>query len=131
MNKKLHIKIRYNTTVRPQNKGFSQREKRALTRILLSAIFLGLFFIFLAPGCSLYSYYTLKKKSNMLFEENKSLLKKTVELGREIKLLQHDKGYLEKVAREKYGMLKKNEEVYYLSPQAREKGKRKKECPLP
>ncbi len=68
----------------------------------------------------------------MLFEENKSLLRETVELGREIKFLQNDKGYLEKVAREKYGMLKKDEEVYYLSPEARKKRKRRTECvPLP
>lgn len=110
-----------NKKVRQQNKGFSWREKRALTRILLVAVALGLFFIVFAPDCSLYSYSTIKKKSNMLAEENKRLLQKTVELEQEIDLLRHDKAYLEKVAREEFGMLKKNEEVYYLSPDAKRK----------
>ena len=70
----------------------------------------------LAPRCSLYSYYKMEKKSNRLVEENKRLLEEKAALEKEIDLLQHDKAYLERVAREKYGMLKKNEEVYYLSP---------------
>ena len=111
--------------VRRQNKGFSRREKRAFTRILLAAVALGLFFSVFAPDCGMYSYSTLKKKSNTLSEENKKLLQKNIELEKEIELLQDDKAYLEKVAREEYGMLKKNEEVYYLSPQAREHVKRK------
>lgn len=111
--------------VRRQNKGFSRREKRAFTRILLAAVVLGLFFIVFAPDCGMYSYSTLKKKSNTLSEENKKLLRKNVALEKEIELLRHDKAYLEKVARGEYGMLKKNEEVYYLTPQAREEAKKK------
>lgn len=76
----------------------------------------GGFFLLFAPRCSLYSYYMIEKKSNRLVEENKKLLEEKAALKKEIDLLLHDKAYLEKVAREKYGMLKKNEEVYYLSP---------------
>jgi len=64
----------------------------------------------------LYSYYKIEKKSNILVEENKRLLQEKAALEKEIDLLMHDKIYLERVAREKYGMLKKNEEVYYLDP---------------
>jgi cell division protein FtsB len=48
-------------------------------------------------------------------------LREKAALEQEIDLLLHDKAYLEKAAREKYGMLKKNEEVYYLDPQAKNK----------
>lgn len=61
----------------------------------------------------------MEKKSNRLAENNKRLLEEKAALEKEIDLLLHDKDYLEKVAREKYGMLKKNEEVYYLGPQAK------------
>ncbi len=63
----------------------------------------------------------MRKKSNRLAEANRKLLENTAALKKEIELLQHDKAYLEKVAREKYGMLKRSEEVYYLSPEARRK----------
>lgn len=63
----------------------------------------------------------MEKKSNRLVEENKKLLQEKATLEKEIDLLLHDKRYLEKVAREKYGMLKKNEEVYYLEPLAKKK----------
>ncbi|RWX50033.1 Septum formation initiator [Candidatus Electrothrix marina] len=49
------------------------------------------------------------------------MLEEKAALEKEIDLLMHDKNYLEKVARGKYGMLKKNEEVYYLDPQAKNK----------
>lgn len=74
-----------------------------------------------APHCSLYSYYKIEKKSNRLVQENKRLLQAKAALEKEIDLLLHDKVYLEKVAREKYGMLKKNEEVYYLDPKEKNK----------
>ncbi|CAK8716510.1 Septum formation initiator [Candidatus Electrothrix laxa] len=44
------------------------------------------------------------------------MLQEKAVLEKEIDLLMHDKAYLEKMAREKYGMLKKNEEVYYFDP---------------
>lgn len=74
-----------------------------------------------APRCSLYSYYKIEKKSNRLIQENKKLLQEKAALEKEIDLLLHDKDYLEKIAREKYGMLKKNEEVYYLDSKAKNK----------
>jgi cell division protein FtsB len=104
---------------RKQSNGLSLREKKAFRRILLTFFFLGVFFLLFAPQCSLYSYYKIEKKSNRLIEENKRLRQEKVALEKEIDLLLHDKAYLEKVAREKYGMLKKNEEVYYLERQTK------------
>lgn len=104
---------------RRQSNGLSLREKREFRRILLIILLSGVFFLLFAPRCSLYSYYKIEKKSNRLIEENKRLLEEKAALEKEIDLLLHDKAYLEKMAREKYGLLKKNEEVYYLDPQAK------------
>ena len=110
---------RTNRPKRRQSKGLSLKEKRVFRRVLLAFLLAGGFFLFFAPHCSLYSYYKMEKKSNRLVEENARLLTEKAALEKEIDLLLHDKAYLEKVAREKYGMLKKNEEVYYLDPPAR------------
>ena len=110
-----------NRPKRRQSKGLGLREKKIFRRILLVVLAAGVFFFFFAPGCSLYSYYRMEKKSNRLVEENKRLVQENAALEKEIDLLLHDRAYLEKVAREKYGLLKKNEEVYYLNPQARTK----------
>ncbi|MCI5137892.1 MAG: septum formation initiator family protein [Candidatus Electrothrix sp. AR1] len=119
--KKTLQKKRTNRTKRRQSKGLSLREKRVFRRVLLTVLLSGGFFLLFAPRCSLYSYYKIEKKSNRLVEENKRLLQEKAALEKEIDLLMHDKKYLEKVARGKYGMLKKNEEVYYLDPQAKNK----------
>lgn len=112
---------RTNRPKRRQSNGLSLREKKVFQRVLLTVLLSGGFFLLFAPRCSLYSYYKIEKKSNRLVEENKRLLREKAALEKEIDLLLHDKAYLEKVAREKYGMLKKNEEVYYLDPQAKNK----------
>lgn len=100
--------------VHRQRRSFSRREKRAFARILLAAIIAALFLLALAPGCSLRSYGQVKRKTEAVVAENERLLQETVRLREEIRLLQHDVKHLERIAREKYGMLRKNEEVYYL-----------------
>jgi cell division protein FtsB len=98
----------------------NRRERRALVRILLLACIVAGFFLAVAPGCSLYSYCRTQQQKAALVAENAHLIKETEALKEEIHLLQHDEGYLERIARGKYGMLKKNEEVYYLAPPRRE-----------
>ena len=107
--------------VRQRRQGFNRREKRALARLLLAALILALFFLAFAPDRSLRSLRQVNKQAEAAAEENKILLRDAVQLKEEIRLLQHDERYLEKIAREKYGMLKKNEEVYYISPPLEEK----------
>ncbi len=103
-----------------RRQGFNRREKRALARILLAALILSLLFLALAPGCSLRAHFAVSKKVEQTRLENQLLLRETMQLAEEIKLLQHDERHLEKIAREKYGMLKKNEEVYYYEPVVQE-----------
>jgi cell division protein FtsB len=112
---------RTNRPKRRQSSGLGLRERVVFRRVLLTVLLSGVFFLLFAPRCSLYSYYRIEKKSNRLVEENKRLLQEKAALEKEIDLLVHDTAYLEKVARGKYGMLKKNEEVYYLDPPPKKK----------
>ena len=102
--------------VRQQKQGFNQREKKAFTRILLLTFFLSVFLLSFFPSCSFYSYYQMQGQQYEIIRKNKTLSQESADLNKEINLLLHDEKYLEKIARKKYGMLKKDEEVYYLSP---------------
>lgn len=97
-----------------RNKGLNKREKRALRRFVLLIIVLSLIFIVFAPGRGLLSHRKLKKEIQNIAQDNSTLQQRNVELAEEIKRLKNDEAYLEQLAREKYGMLRKNEEVYEL-----------------
>lgn len=97
-----------------RNQGLNKREKRALRRFVLAMIVLSLLFVVFAPGRGLFSHRKLKKEVRTLAQDNITLQQRNVELAEEIERLKNDEAYLEQLAREKYGMLKKNEEVYEL-----------------
>jgi cell division protein FtsB len=81
---------------------------------LLGAV-VALFFllwILFAPGRGFFHYLKLHREIVALTEENSRLEAKNVELAEDIKKLQSDKAYLEKIAREKHGLLKKDEMVF-------------------
>ena len=98
----------------------NQREKRALIRILLAVSTLLLLFLFFAPNCGFRSYQAIKKKSRIQTQDNAQLLDDIQRLKKEVYRVQHDDYYLEQIARKNYGMLLKNEEVYYTSPPQKE-----------
>ena len=97
-----------------RDQGLNRREKRLLRRIILAVIVLSVLFLLFAPGRGLIPHYSLKKEIEGLVQENRVLQQRNVELAEEIERLKNDEVYLEQLAREKYGMLKKNEEVYEL-----------------
>ena len=94
------------------NQGLNSREKKALCRFVLVMVVLSLLFLVFAPGRGLLSYRRLNKEIQALAQDNMTLQRRNVELAEEIERLKHDEVYLEQLARKKYGMLKKNEEVY-------------------
>ena len=94
----------------------TRREQRVLVRMALVCCLISLLMLAFFPRCSLYSRYQVVKETEVLLEKNSRLEKENRELAREIDLLKHDEKYLEAIAREKYGMLKNNEEVYYVRP---------------
>jgi len=77
----------------------------------LVAIFFLLWVLF-APGRGLLNYLKLHREMTTLSEENTRLEAKNIELIEDIKKLQSDNAYLEKIAREKHGLLKKDEMVF-------------------
>ncbi len=94
--------------------GLNKREKKLLRLVVFAVVLVCLLFILFAPGRGLVSLRNLKKEVQALDRDNKILHQRNVELAQEIELLKNDKDYLEQLAREKYGLLKKNEEVYNL-----------------
>ncbi len=59
-----------------------------------------------------YAYYQLKAEKERLENQIDSLKKTNDSLRKEIKLLQNSDEKIEKVAREKYGMVKPGEKIY-------------------
>ncbi len=94
----------------------NQREKRALVRILSAAALSALLLLFFAPCCGLRSYWLIQEHNEELRQKNSGLIEENLRLKKEISRIQHDDRYLEQIAREKYNMLRKNEEVYYIAP---------------
>lgn len=89
-----------------------QRDKRMMWGLgSLIAIFFLLWVLF-APGRGFVHYLKLNREIQSLSEENRQLKAKNQELAENIKKLQLDSEYLEQVAREKHGLLKKDEMVF-------------------
>ncbi len=93
-------------------KTLSRLEKKRLMQIIILIGGLSVLFLLLIPGRSLISYQGMRHQVAELTMENENLIRRNQELKEEIERLHHDDEYLEKIAREKHGLLKKNETVY-------------------
>jgi len=67
--------------------------------------------VYFAPY-GLRNYLVVREKLNLVNSELDELKKKNQELNDEITLLKTDANYVEKIARQKLGMLKKNELLF-------------------
>ncbi len=77
---------------------------------LIALVFL--LWVFFAPGGGYVHYRKVQRELSTIREKNIELQKSNAALRQEIERLQTDEAYLEKVAREKHGLLKKDERVY-------------------
>ena len=84
------------------------------------AVVLGIAVIFL-PGFA--KYQELKGRNNALKKEVERLRVSNKNLVNEITRLGNDMGYIEKVARERLGMIKENEIKYKIVPKENEQNK--------
>ncbi|WP_457574185.1 FtsB family cell division protein [Desulfolithobacter sp.] len=91
-------------------------EKRRLRQIIVLVVVLVLLWVLFAPGGGYLQYRRLQKEIDTLTRENAALEEQNSRLRQEINRLQRDEDYLEELARKKYGLLKKNEEVFDFSP---------------
>jgi cell division protein FtsB len=96
-----------------------QQKKLYRISFLLVAIFL--LFLFFTPGKGLYFLRKQKMQVAALNAEKQDLEKKNKALREEIKRVTTDVHYLEEVAREQHGLLKKDEMVFDFSPKERKK----------
>ena len=81
--------------------------------IIISAMLSMLFFIFFGSN-GLVDMNRLKEKRNLITEKNTKLTRKNISLYRRIERLKHDTGYIENVARQELGLVRKNEMVCKL-----------------
>ena len=99
---------------KPKKKLTPLQENRLL-KIIIVLIVGAVAWLLFAPGTGVYSLIKLRSKSSELELQTQALMKSNEELRAEIERLKHDQAYLEQVAREKYGLLKKNERVFDFS----------------
>ena len=93
----------------------SAHEKNRIKKQVVIIVLLALLWLFFAPGLGIVSYMNKKSEFNRLQQQSSELQKANVELQDEIDKLLTDPVYLEKIAREKYLLLKPNEKVYDFS----------------
>ncbi|MFH2122866.1 MAG: septum formation initiator family protein [Pseudomonadota bacterium] len=99
----------------------SPLQQKKLCRISLLLFIILLLSIFFTPGKGLYFLRKQKLQVVALHAEKQDLMEKNTALREEIKRLNTDVDYLEEVAREQRGLLKKDEMVFDFSPQAHQK----------
>ena len=81
-------------------------------------IFVALFlaYVFVFGDYGLYHYVQLLRRKQKIVQELRDLEQRKKELEENLKRLQNDPAFLEKVAREKYKLGKPNERIYVIKP---------------
>ena len=110
------MKKTYKTSLSPL-----QQKKLCRISFLLVAILLLL--IFFTPGKGLFFLRRQKMQISALNAEKQELVEKNNALRAEVMRMKTDMRYLEDVAREQHGLLKKDETVFDFSPKDQKKRK--------
>ena len=100
---------------------------RRLVGIGACLVAIALLWVIFAPRMGVYSLLHQRATISRLQNENREIEEKNASLRKEIELIQNDPEYFQKVARDKYGLLKENEMVFEFTPSKKEKKKTKKE----
>lgn len=106
---------------RKPKKKLTPLQENRLLKIIIVLIIISVVWILFAPGTGVYSLMKQRSKAIELEKQTEALKKSNEKLQAEIDRLKHDDAYLEQVAREKYGLLKKNERVFDFSKTPKEK----------
>lgn len=111
-----------NKRARPSQQA-AAHERARVKKIVVLVVVLSVLWLFFAPGRGIVSYMKKKAELQRMEDEARQLQKANVELQKEIDKLLTDPLYLEKLAREKYDLLKPNEKVYDFSKKSKKKSK--------
>lgn len=93
-------------------KTLSPLQHKRFVKILVLLAIAAAGWIFFAPGMGIYSLYSQKSRVEKLEEKKSGLEAENAHLRREIERIENDVEYLERLAREKHGLLKENEMVF-------------------
>jgi len=93
-------------------KTLSPLQQRRFVKILVLLAIAAAGWILFAPDMGIYSLYTQKSRVEKLQEKKSKLEAENAALRREIDRIENDVEYLERLAREKHGLLKENEMVF-------------------
>lgn len=102
-------------------RNLSPVQKQRLMRIGIIMAACGVLWILFAPGAGVVSLWRKHNKLDELERENIELNEKITKLHSDIDKLQNDPEYLEDVARKKYKMLKKDEQVFDFNKPSKQK----------
>jgi cell division protein FtsB len=102
------------TRKKPKKKLTPLQENRLL-KIYLLIVSVLLLWLLLAPGTGVFGLLKLRQETVRLEQQTQKLINSNEELRAEIDRLKNDPDYLERIAREKYGLLKKNEQMFDFS----------------
>ena len=103
----------YSKTFRPRSKAAVGKR---IKRFLLLLLFAFVLYIFVGGDNGLYKIWHLKRWIGTLRKEISALEEERVLLEQERHLSETDIDYIEKQARERYGMIKEGETVYETHP---------------
>ncbi len=97
----------------------ARKKKIHLNRrsLVIVAILLFVLFLFIFADRGTWKFYQDYRERNALQQEIEVLKQKRDRLQKEKDKLEHDMQYIEKIAREKYQMRKKDEKVYKVEIQ--------------
>jgi cell division protein FtsB len=92
--------------------------KKILRRVLFLLLFSFIFYLYFAGDYGFFRLLSLKAQKENTILETKRLQAQNMDLQIEKEKLRDDLSYIEKVARERYGMAKKDELIYkFVQPQ--------------
>ena len=92
--------------------------RKILRRVLFLLLFSFIFYLYFAGDYGFFRLLSLKAQKENTILETKKLQALNMDLQIEKEKLRDDLSYIEKVARERYGMAKKDEVIYkFVQPQ--------------
>jgi cell division protein FtsB len=97
---------------RKPKRTLSTLQQKRLLRISLVIAFVVALWIIFAPGRGIFQLHQKKTNLARLEVEKELMIQENKDISQAIERLQNDEEYLEQVAREEHGMLKKNEMVF-------------------
>lgn len=106
---------------KPYKISLSPLQQKKFYRIILVLVGIFLLALFFTPGKGLFFLRKQKMQVVALNAEKQALVKKNDALREEIKRVTTDVRYLEEVAREQHGLLKKDEMVFDFTPKERKR----------